>query len=366
MANARLDTSPCPVPAWLPEAHSQTIWAAFFAHHHHIAFVRERVDTPDGDFVDFDWTGPGLFPHKRADGKPLEALPQIADGKTAAARWMSDADWGALPQTPDTPALVLFHGLEGGSKSRYAQAIAHYFRARGWIVVVAHFRGCSGSPNRLARAYYSGDSDEVRFMLETVRHRVPHARWHAAGVSLGGNALLKFLGEHEQACDWLAAAAGISVPLDLVAGGNRLSRGFFNRNVYSAHFLRTMKHKVMEKARRFPGAIDVMRISGARDLRDFDDAYTAPMHGYKNALDYWTRASSKPWLAAIKIPTLVLNARNDPFMPATALPGPKECAESVLLHQPDEGGHAGFPTGDFPGHLGWLPQRLARFFEVAL
>jgi len=350
----------------LPEAHSQTIWAAFFAHHHRISFVRDRVETQDNDFIDMDWTGPGLFPHKSADGKPLDTVQQIADGQTAAARWMTPADWPALPQAPDTPALVLLHGLEGGSKSRYAQAIAHYFRARGWIVVVAHFRGCSGAPNRLARAYYSGDSEEVQFILQTVRQRVPHALWHAAGVSLGGNALLKYLGEQGSTCEWLAAAAGISVPLDLVAGGNRLSKGFFNRHVYSAHFLRTMKHKVLEKARRFPGAIDVMRISHARDLRDFDDAYTAPMHGYKNALDYWTRASSRPLLGGIRVPTLVLNALNDPFMPASALPGVKECSEQVLLHQPAEGGHAGFPTGDFPGHLGWLPQRLARFFDVRL
>ncbi len=366
MAHARLDTTPCPVPRWLPDGHSQTIWAAFVAHNHRISFVRERVETPDGDFIDFDWTGPGLIPHRRPDGTALELLPHIADGQTAAARWIEPADWHAFPHGQDTPALVLFHGLEGGSKSRYAQAISHYFRARGWIVVVAHFRGCAGMPNRLARAYFSGDSEEVGFMLNTVRSRLPHARWHAAGVSLGGNALLKHLGEQGDSVRWLAAAAGISVPLDLVAGGNRLSRGLFNRHVYSAHFLRTMKHKVLEKTRRFPAAIDVVRISHARDLRDFDDAYTAPMHGFKNALDYWTRASSKPLLGGIRIPTLVLNACNDPFMPASALPGMRDCAPSVLLHQPPEGGHAGFPTGAFPGNLGWLPQCLAKFFEMSI
>jgi predicted alpha/beta-fold hydrolase len=202
--------------------------------------------------------------------------------------------------------------------------------------------------------------------LHTVRQRVPHARWYAAGVSLGGNALLKHLGEQGDAVNWLAAAAGVSVPLDLVAGGDRLSRGLFNRQVYSAHFLRTMKHKVLEKARYFPAAIDAVRIAHARDLREFDDAYTAPMHGFKNALDYWTRASSKPLLGGIRIATLVLNACNDPFMPATALPGIRNCAPLVLLHQPPAGGHAGFPTGPFPAHTGWLPQRLARFFEMSV
>jgi predicted alpha/beta-fold hydrolase len=352
------------VPPWLPDRHSQTIYAALFAQYHRIAFVRERVDTPDGDFVDFDWTGPGLFPHKTADGLPPGDAPPSTHGKIAAARWITALDWQMLPHSADTPALILFHGLEGGSSSRYAQSIAHHFRARGWVVVIAHFRGCSGTPNRLARAYYSGDSEDVRFMLATVRTRLPHARWHAAGVSLGGNALLKFLGEEPQEAAWLAGVAGVSVPLDLVAGGMSLGQGFINRRVYTAHFLHTMKRKVLEKARRFPGAIDVLRISQARDLRDFDDAYTAPMHGYRNALDYWTRASCKPLLSQVAVPTLVLNAQNDPFLPASALPTPAQCSASILLHQPAQGGHAGFPTGPAPGYLGWLPQRLGRFFET--
>lgn len=342
------------------------MYAAVFAQHHRIAFVRERVETPDTDFVDFDWTGPGLFPHKAADGAAVSGQRPIANSKTAAARWITDADWRSLPQTAETPALLLFHGLEGASTSRYAQSIAHYFRARGWIVVIAHFRGCSGAPNRLARAYYSGDSEEVGFMLDTVRSRIPHARWHAVGVSLGGNALLKYLGEHSEQASWLTACAGVSVPLDLVACGNTLSNSLFNRHVYTAHFLKTLKYKVLEKAQRYPGAIDVMRIAHARTLRDFDDAYTAPMHGFRNALDYWTRAASKPWLPSIGVPTLVLNARNDPFMPESSLPIPAECSNSIVLHQPAEGGHAGFPTGAFPGHLNWLPQRLGRFFETGL
>ncbi|MCY1553313.1 hypothetical protein D9M68_897840 [compost metagenome] len=151
-----------------------------------------------------------------------------------------------------------------------------------------------------------------------------------------------------------------------MACGKTLSTGVFNRRVYTAHFLKTLKHKVLEKAHRFPGAVDVMRIAHAHDLREFDDTYTAPMHGFRNALDYWTRASSKPWLPKIAVPTLVLNARNDPFIPAASLPGPQECSPSILLHQPSDGGHAGFPTGSFPAHLNWLPQRLGRFFESGL
>ena len=125
-----------------------------------------------------------------------------------------------------------------------------------------------------------------------------------------------------------------------------------------------MRRKVLEKAERYPGVIDVMGIAHARDLHDFDDTYTAPMHGFRNALDYWAKASSKPWLASVHVPTLVLNARNDPFLPAASLPTPAQCSERVLLHQPEQGGHAGFVVGRFTGNLNWLPERLGRFFET--
>lgn len=359
---AKIDSSPCPSPIWLRGSHLQTVYGALVARYHRIAFVRERVNTPDGDFLDFDWTGPGLFSDRLASGASAPPDPSLTH--TAARRWMDDDDWQALVTPPDTPALVLFHGLEGSSRSHYAQAIAQYFRARGWIVVIAHFRGCSGFANRMARAYYSGDSDDIAFMLQTVRNKVPDARWHAVGVSLGGNAMLKYLGEHPDQTDWLTASAAISVPLDLVACGVRLSDSWIGRHVYTRHFLKTMKTKVAEKAKRFPGNIDALRMAQAKSLREFDDLYTAPMHGYKNALDYWTRASSKPLLGQIALPTLVLNARNDPFVPGPSLPDSYDCSDHVLLHQPAEGGHVGFVTGRFPGNLNWLPMRLARFFEA--
>jgi len=364
---ARLDTRACPTPVWLPDAHSQTLYGALLARAPRITFVRQRLEMPDGDFIDVDLSAPGIVPQRQAAAEHLvrdaapHPLPAMPAGR-AASRWADETDWQALTQAAAAPALILFHGLEGASHSRYAQAIGQHFRARGWVVAVAHFRGCSGMPNRLARAYHSGDSDDIGFILAQMRLRLPQARWHAVGVSLGGNALLKHLGEQGEAATWLAAAAGVSVPLDLVAAGNHLSRGV-NRQIYGRHFLRSMKAKVLEKAQRFPGAIDVMRLAQARSLHDFDDAYTAPMHGFASALDYWQRSSSKPWLPAIRVPTLVLNARNDPFFPEAALPGPAVCASSVLLHQPASGGHASFVTGPFPGNLRWLPQRLARFFE---
>ena len=358
---ARIDTTPCPAPRWLPGGHAQTLYGTLAVRHHRISFLRERVDTPDGDFLDFDWAGPGIFTDRLPDGTPAAPDPQMA--RLAARRQMRPEDRAALRQASGTPAVIIFHGLEGSSRSHYAQSIAQYFRARGWVTVIAHFRGCSGTPNRMARAYFSGDSADIDFMLETVRARLPDARWHAVGISLGGNAMLKYLGERAEEANWLHAAAAVSVPLDLVACGRQLSETRVGRHLYCRHFLRTMRPKVLAKAQRFPGTIDALRLAQARTLREFDDLYTAPMHGYRNALDYWTRASSKPRLKTIAVPTLVLNARNDPFVPAPSLPGTHDCASAVLLHQPAEGGHAAFVTGPFPGNLNWLPARLARFFE---
>src|SRR3546814_4855716 len=141
--------------------------------------------SPDGDFLDFDWAGPGLLPDRLANGQATK--PDTRLSGTAARRWMQDDDWASTPSDAGTSALVLFHGLEGSSRSHYAQAIAQHFRARGWVVVIAHFRGCSGFANRMARAYYSGDSADIDFILRTVRQRLPEARRHAVDVSLGGN-----------------------------------------------------------------------------------------------------------------------------------------------------------------------------------
>lgn len=356
---ADLDLMSCPVPLWLPDRQSQTLFGALAAPYNRIRFIRERRETPDGDFIDLDWNAP-VF-QLRSKRKQDPALAH-----TAAVRWMNEQDQEHLEAGGHAqPALVLLHGLEGSSQSRYAQAITHYFLMRGWIVVVAHFRGCSGFANHLARAYHSGDSEDIRFILASVRQRAPAARWHAAGVSLGGNALLKYLGEASTQVNGLVAAAAISAPLDLVAAGNHLSDNLFNREIYSRHFLRTLKPKVLEKARRFPGVIDVMRLNQARDLREFDNVYTAPMHGFKDAADYWQQSSCKPWLKKIECPTLILNARNDPFLPEHVLPGPRYGNPNILFHQPAQGGHVGFVTGMWPGHLNWLPQRLHTFFASA-
>lgn len=310
-------------PRWLPGGHLQTIWAARCVPLPTVAYRRERWPTPDADFIDVDFAHP------------------------------EPADDGA-------PVVALFHGLEGDSTSHYARSIVRHFADRGWRALVVHFRGCSGEPNLLLRAYHSGDSEEGDWVLRTLHARWPSARLHAAGVSLGGNMLAKWLGERGEDARFVAAAASIGSPLDLVAGGRAIGRGF--NMLYTKMFLATLKAKARDKAQRFSYAIDVDVLRRARNLYDFDNLFTAPVHGFRDTMDYWTRSSAKPLLANVRVPHLVLNARNDPFVPADSLPAADAVSGAVFLEQPDEGGHIGFASGRFPGALAFLPQRLERFF----
>jgi predicted alpha/beta-fold hydrolase len=310
-------------PWWLPGGQLQTLYGALIDHPR-ASWKRERWDTPDGDFIDVD----------------------------------------RLPGSPCAPLVALFHGLEGSSDSHYAHALAHELAKRGWRGAVPHFRGCSGEPNRLPRAYHSGDAEEVGWILRRLRGEASGAPLFAMGMSLGGNALLKWLGEDAQAGDILCAAAAVSAPFDLMAAGDALGRGF--NLVYTRAFLGTLKKKCKLKLERFPGLFDGEAMRRARTLRDFDEAVTAPLHGFRSTDDYWTRASAKPFLDRINLPTLLLNARNDPFMPETALPRSEEVSSHVLCEFPEEGGHASFVGAPFPGSLSWLPHRVTEFFEETM
>jgi predicted alpha/beta-fold hydrolase len=232
-------------------------------------------------------------------------------------------------------------------------------RGAGWRGVVVHFRGCGGEPNRLPRAYHSGDTAEIDWILRRLRAGHVDGPLFAAGVSLGGNALLKWLGETGSGAV-VDRAAAVSAPVNLMAAGEALGRGF--NLAYTRHFLATLKRKALAKHAAHPGLFDAARLRAASTLREFDDLVTAPLHGFRDTDDYWTRASSKPVLRAIRVPTLALNARNDPFLPAGALPRPEEAAAAVTLEQPEHGGHVGFVSGPFPGRLDWLPARLLDFF----
>ena len=319
-------------PRWLPGGHLQTLYAALAAPGPHVRYRRERWDTPDGDFIELDW---------------------LAERVSAPA-----------PEDATQPLVVLFHGLEGNSRSPYARALMAAAGRAGLRGVVVHFRGCGSELNRQPRAYHSGDSHEIDWILRRLRCRHARGALYACGVSLGGNVLLKWLGEQNLAAAAIVnAAAAVSAPLDLMAAGNALDAGF--NLVYTRNFLRTMKRKALLKLAQFPQLCDRETLLAAGTLRAFDNLITAPLHGYRDTDDYWTRASSKPWLARIAVPTLVLNARNDPFLPAHALPQGGEVSPFVRLEQPAGGGHVGFVSGIFPGNLRWLPQRLLAHFAEA-
>ncbi len=314
--------APFEAPRWLRNAHLQTLHAALVARAPAVAYRRERWETPDGDFIDMDFV----------------------DGP-------ADAPW-----------VQLFHGLEGSSRSPYARMLMHRVRERGWRGSVLNFRGRSGEPNRLPRAYHSGDSHEVGWVLDALKSRVGMAPLYAVGVSLGGNALAKWLGESgTAAAARVERCAVVSAPVDLMAAGAALEMGV--ARLYAWHFLVSLRRTALAKVERFPGLAESQAVRRARSLRQFDDAFTAPVHGFRDTDDYWTRASAKPLLAAIRVPTLLLNARDDPFLPDRALPTEREVAAVVKLEFPARGGHVGFVSGPFPGHIEWLPRRILHFLE---
>ncbi len=313
-------------PSWLPGGNIQTLYPYFARPLQRFQYRRQRWELDDGDFVDVDWI----------------------DG------------------SPHAPLVIFFHGLEGGSSSHYILSFIHHLKRHQWRSAVIHFRGCSGEPNRLERAYHAGDSTEIDWMLRRITHEVQAGRSsqpvYIIGVSLGGNAMLKWLGEQGAAAtQMVAGAAAISVPLDLAAAGAALDIGF--NQVYTRHFLDTLKEKSFQKLSQFPGLFDARALRQCSSIYEFDNVVTAPLHGFKNTDEYWRLSSSKQWLGQIQVPTLVINARNDPFMPASVLPRPHEVSSSVVLEFPTEGGHAGFMQGPFPGRLNWLPQKILSFFD---
>jgi uncharacterized protein len=315
-------------PRWLPGGHLQTIWPALYGKRvlgPHPIYQRERWTAPDGDFIDVDFR---------------------------------------FSRQKKAPWLVLFHGLEGSSRSHYAEAFADVAHALGWNYAVPHFRGCSGELNLAPRAYHSGDYEEIGWILARLRERAGQPL-HVVGVSLGGNALLRWAEEAgESGAVTARAVAAVCSPIDLAAGGHAIGRGF-NRQVYTRMFLRSMKPKALAKLAQHPGLFDRDRLHAVRDLYEFDNLFTAPLHGFRNTEDYWVRASAKPHLARIRIPALVLNARNDPFVPAASLPGVQEVGRFVTLWQPPHGGHVGFPAGKFPpGHVRAMPQSVVDWLRT--
>lgn len=312
---------------WLPGGHLQTLWPFFFSRGEAQSFERERLDLADGDFIDLDWDAQA----------PL-----------------------------DGPLVLVLHGLEGSSDSMYVRRLLPQLRTHGLRAVIMHFRGCSGESNRLPRAYHAGDSGDLNEIVTRLHARNRAQRPVCAiGYSLGGNVLLKWLGETGSE-NPLQAAAAISVPFDLHAAADRLERGF--SRLYQSYLLRPLRagQRRKQRERGIAPPLTADELDRIRTLRVFDDRVTAPLHGFSGVDEYYTRSSSRPWLAHIVTPTLLVHARNDPFLGPDGIPSPDELSPSILFELSDDGGHVGFVSGSSPWKTEpWLEKRIAEWLSAA-
>jgi len=313
---------------WLPGGHLQTLWGKFGRRREQVETRLELLDASDGDKVE------------------LHHL----QGESGA------------------PHVVLLHGLEGSRTSHYVGGLLAQAAARRWNATLLLFRGCGDTPNTARRFYHSGETTDLELVMTTLTARTPRVTWFAAGVSLGGNVLLKWLGERTPAAKAVKAAAAVSVPFDLEAGARKISEGF--SRIYDWSFLRSLKRKARRKLSRYPDLFDDNRLIGARSVFDFDDVVTAPVHGFASAVDYYSRSSSQEYLARIETPTLLLSAENDPFLPRTVLARIREIAASNRLLTVEfvaQGGHVGFVEGGAPWNARYYAeQRAFRFFDAAM
>lgn len=313
---------------WVPGAHLQTLWGKLVRRAPRVETRSEQWTTPDGDEVEI----------RRLD--PPAASP------------------------PDTPRLLLLHGLEGTIDSVYLLGMLSQARQRGWAADVLIFRTCNGRMNRARRMYHSGETTDLDFVVRRLVSQHPAQSLLLAGFSLGGNVLLKWLGEQgTEAPVQVRGAAAVSVPYDLERGSRHIERGF--ARVYGWHFLRTLRAKARAKLRSHPGSIDGDALERANSLFAFDDVVTAPLHGFRSAVDYYSRSSSMKFLAGVRRPTLLLSARNDPFLPAEVLDSVMSSARHnsrlhVEIHE--SGGHVGFVSGRNPFRADYYAEsRVADF-----
>jgi uncharacterized protein len=308
-------------PSWLPGGHTQTVWPALFRRVRKITGNSERLELPDGDFVDLEWAGQG-----------------------------------------NRRLAILSHGLEADFLTGYIQGMAAALVRRGWDVLVWNFRGCGNGPNRLLRMYHSGATEDLDAVVRHAMKCHPAECIDLVGFSLGGNLTLKYLGEASAALpERIRGAVAISVPCDLACSSRELS--LLSNKIYMERFLIAMRSKIRAKDRLFPGKLDLTGLSRVRTFREFDDRYTAPIHGFRDAADYWERNSCRRFLAGIRVPTLVINACNDPFLGKDCYPEAEAVASEWLhLEMPETGGHVGFPTFGTGGEY-WSETRAATFLD---
>jgi len=314
---------------WLPGPHLQTLGGKYLRPTPSLYLTRERWETPDGDFLDLDF---------------------------------------GIDENPAAPMVLILHGLEGFSRRPYVLYAMEVLGRTGLASVALNFRGCSGEPNRLPRLYHSGETGDGAFVLSRLRDRWPDRPLVGLGFSLGGNVLLKLMGEREDGgAGLLDAAAAVSVPYDLSAGvefleGSRLG------TVYTSYFLKSLKGKVAAKEALLSPILDIPGVMATESLRAFDDLATAPLHGFRDAADYYAQSSSGPFLSRIRTPTILIHARNDPFLPRGAIPRETMTKNTALTPCISPGGgHVGFVAGVFPGrpHF-WAEERIAEFFSQHL
>ncbi len=309
---------------WCPGAHLQTVWGRLLRRRVAVPTCRVRWTTPDGDFLDLDFM----------------------DGPV------------------NSPFLLVLHGLEGSSNRKYVRGLLRLARKRGWRGVALNFRSCSGSMNRAPRLYHSGETADLDWVVAELTKREPGAVILPVGFSLGGNVLLKWLGEEgDGAPDEVRAAVAISTPFDLAAAARKMSRGI--GKLYSRFFFRSLKAKALAKAMQYPDLLDRRAIKKVRNWKDYDGVVTAPLHGFESAEDYWARSSSASFLAKIRRPVFLISSADDPFTPHTSLPH-EPVSESPWLDASftERGGHVGFVGGAFPwSSVSWAEQRAIEFLS---
>ncbi len=310
---------------WLRNPHLQTLWAALLRPKIKLSIRSERLELADGDFLDLAWVGGGFGPR-----------------------------------------VLILHGLNGSIGSPYARGILQAINNRGWRGVFMHFRGCSGEPNRLAQSYHSGETRDLQAVITELIHREPNSPLFAIGYSLGGNVLLKWLGEigESNVDSPLKAAVAVSIPFELAKTAEHLKTGF--SRLYQWHLLRELSayHHRKFKDLPKPSAINDVDVTQLKTFWEFDNAITAPLHGFKNANDYYEKSSSRQYLAKIKTPTLILHARDDPFTTLNALPKVHEVSKHVSLEFSEDGGHVGFISGKYPWKpIYWLEERIMDYLE---
>ncbi len=306
------------VPAWWCRGpHRQTLWPFLVRRIPRVELRRERLELPDGDFLDLDWSING-----------------------------------------SGPIVIILHGLEGSSDSKYARGLLKAVHDHGWRGVVMHFRGCSDEPNRLPRSYHSGETGDLAHVVDLLHRREPETPLFVVGFSLGGNVLLKWLGQ-TGAQTPVNAAVAVSVPFLLAESAKRLDQGF--SRVYQWGLMRSMRDAVAEKRRRMKLPLKIEDLSALRTFRDFDEHITAPLHGFNGADDYYERSSSRQYLKGIQVPTLIIQSRDDPFMTEAVIPQDGELSPAIELELYDNGGHVGFIGGAWPWQPEyWLEGRVLR------